>query len=356
MSDREILLVGSIPLSDAEQVFRTVGNSAVAHRIGSLPDGETGPARSLWIECQIPVLLVHPQLESVEPDPDTEQGRRPARVPAGGIYSETVADLFPGKARLRDGVAPDDLKLDNLGYADWALESYESFSHLKREGVLPADLRFQVSLPSPGAAMVLLAAPGQAPVLQNAYRAGLFGEIERMLEVIPTSELAIQWDCVEPGLDYPGGREAVFAALGGLADGVPPEAELGYHLCYGDLEHKHSIEPDDLGDVVAIANHLASSVSRAISWVHMPVPRSRDDDRYFAPLDDLDVPATTVVALGLVHQTDGVDGTRRRLEAARRHLSDFAVATECGFGRRPPEAVADLLNLHATVADLATAP
>jgi hypothetical protein len=51
----------------------------------------------------------------------------------------------------------------------------------------------------------------------------------------------------------------------------------------------------------------------------------------------------------LVHFTDGVDGAQRRIETAQKYVSEFGVATECGFGRRPPETVADLMEIHAAV-------
>ena len=55
-------------------------------------------------------------------------------------------------------------------------------------------------------------------------------------------------------------------------------------------------------------------------------------------------------ALGLVHYTDGVEGGRRRIAAAERHLSDFGIATECGFGRRPShQDVRRLIQLHAEI-------
>jgi hypothetical protein len=59
------------------------------------------------------------------------------------------------------------------------------------------------------------------------------------------------------------------------------------------------------------------------------------------------------LCLGLVHYTDGVEGTKRRLETAKRHVSRFSIATECGFGRRDPGTIPELLRIHATVADLA---
>jgi hypothetical protein len=67
----------------------------------------------------------------------------------------------------------------------------------------------------------------------------------------------------------------------------------------------------------------------------MPVPRHRDDDAYFAPLRDLDI-GEAKLYLGLVHHTDGVEGARRRLATARKYITGFGIATECGFGRRPP--------------------
>jgi hypothetical protein len=85
----------------------------------------------------------------------------------------------------------------------------------------------------------------------------------------------------------------------------------------------------------------------------MPVPRNRDDDGYFEPLRRLRLRPETELSLGLVHHTDGVAGTTRRLATARRYVADFSVATECGFGRREPRTIPELLRIHAEVADLA---
>jgi len=51
-----------------------------------------------------------------------------------------------------------------------------------------------------------------------------------------------------------------------------------------------------------------------------------------------------------VHHTDGVAGTRDRIAAAEKVVTDFDVATECGFGRRPMESIPELLDIHAAVA------
>ena len=64
MASRDIHLVGSIPLTDAAEVF-----SVVAEKLGShckrLPDGETGD-RLTWIRWQDHVFRDHPQLEAIE--------------------------------------------------------------------------------------------------------------------------------------------------------------------------------------------------------------------------------------------------------------------------------------------------
>ena len=55
---------------------------------------------------------------------------------------------------------------------------------------------------------------------------------------------------------------------------------------------------------------------------------------------------------GIVHYTDGVEGTRERLAVARKYAPQFAIATECGFGRRDPGTIPELLRIHAAVAEL----
>jgi methionine synthase II (cobalamin-independent) len=138
-----------------------------------------------------------------------------------------------------------------------------------------------------------------------------------------------------------------------LGNAVPKDAELVFHLCYGDFNHKHSVEPSDLSMCVAFANRVAAGISRPIALFHMPVPRNRSDDAYFAPLKDLKLGPGTRVALGLVHYTDGVEGTNRRIVTARKYLDDFLISTECGFGRRPRETIPELLSIHAKVAGMA---
>jgi hypothetical protein len=93
---------------------------------------------------------------------------------------------------------------------------------------------------------------------------------------------------------------------------------------------------------------LSAALNRRLDFLHVPVPRNRDDDAYFEPLKDLALAPETELYLGLVHYTDGVEGTLRRMATADRHLKTYGIGTECGFGRRPPETVRPLLEIHAS--------
>ena len=95
---------------------------------------------------------------------------------------------------------------------------------------------------------------------------------------------------------------------------------------------------------------LAAAAGRTLDWIHMPVPQQRHDAAFFEPLKELELPPATRLYLGLVRFTDQEEGARRRIAAARGAVTTFGIATECGFGRRPPETVVPLLELHERVA------
>ena len=101
--------------------------------------------------------------------------------------------------------------------------------------------------------------------------------------------------------------------------------------------------------MVELINGLTSGIQRSIAFIHMPVPIERDDDAFYRPLQLLKIQPSTEIYLGLIHDTDGVAGTVKRMATAHRYIGDFGIATECGFGRRPPETVPALIELHASL-------
>jgi len=328
---RGVHLVGSVPLASAETVFQTVAG-AIGDRLRRVPDGETGP-RSDWIVWQLPVFTSQTRLEIVPPGP--ESWRPLPRV------------------RLEDGARPEHVRFEALGYAEAALASYRGFARLKRDGRVPAACRFQVCLPTPLAPISAFVVPEHQALLEVPYEARLLDELRLVLGEVPHDQLAVQWDTnFEFGMlegafpawfdDVKGG---ILERLLRLARHVPIDVELGYHFCYGEVQHRH-VTPADAGKLVEIANALTASLGRPLNWIHLPVPRDRTDEGYFAPLAELRLRPETELYLGLVHRTDGVAGAALRMEMARRFVADFGIATACGWGRRAPATIPELLDLH----------
>ena len=334
---RSILLVGSVPLSSAEEVFEAVG-SELGTFVERIPDGETGP-RSLWIVCQG---------EPMKNSQGLEVGGE--RQLQGGIRNP--------RYKIMEGLEPEDVKFGRLGYADNALDSYKIFKRLQGLGKIPAQVRFQVSLPTPLAVVYAFFIASEVRRIWPFYERRLLEELDEITRAIPHNDLAIQIDIATemhtflevPELQKAYPLEELVDAFARLGNRVPGDVELGIHLCYGDPGHKHVREPTDTGRMVDVYHRLAIAVQRPITWLHMPVPRGRDDDPYFSPLRNLRLKSGTKLYLGLVHLTDGIEGAKRRVAAAERVVSDFGIASECGFGRRPPDTIPELLRLHRAVA------
>lgn len=333
-------LVGSIGLATVDEVFETCGTLLGPH-LKRVPDGEPG-GRRLWISWQFPVLRANPFLAA---DVTTHR--------SGGIGFHPM--------KLADGVTAAEVRFGELGYAREARASYLDFVAARERGILPPGVRFQVSLPTPFAVVGPFCVAEARQAVLPAYETAMLAEVDALCRHIPAADLAIQWDvCIEMVMwdggyaDIPSfpGMEGLFAAtFARLAGAVPEGVELGFHLCYGDLDAKHFVEPRDATKMVELANLIAASAKRPVHWIHMPVPIGRDDDAFYAPLRHLDLSPGTELYLGLVHVADGVEGTTRRMAAARRHVAQFGIASECGIARaRTPDLVRDILQVHAGAA------
>jgi hypothetical protein len=106
--------------------------------------------------------------------------------------------------------------------------------------------------------------------------------------------------------------------------------------------------PADTEAVVDLALRLLSEIERPISFLHIPVPRE-SNRTYFEALRRLQLPDGSELYLGLIHLTDGLAGSIRRVNDARKFSTSFGVATECGWGRRAPDTVPQLFALHRAV-------
>jgi SAM-dependent methyltransferase len=312
-------------------VFRRTAE-ALGDRLRRLPDGEPGP-RSDWILWQYPVFSALPQFEVGPPGSDTYRS-------------------LP-KLRLREGERAEDIVLGNLGFADAAISSFAIFAKLKRDGVIPAHVRFQVSLPTPLAPVSAFIDPEHQAQVEPIYEAQVLRELDEIFAAVPHDQLALQWDtrlefAILEGITaawFAGTRAGVLERLLRVSRGVPADVELGFHLCYGDDYHGHFFVPDDARKLAEVANALATALYRPLNWIHMPVPAQAEDE-YFQPLQELRLDPDTELYLGVLHPQDGKVGARRRINCASRYVQGFGVATDCGWGRGGSAAVDELLELH----------
>src|SRR5579862_1698675 len=267
--------VGSIPLPDAETVFRTL--SAVAGpRLLRLPDGETG-IRKTWIRFLRDVLAANPAIEVATDVPPFKFTQ----------WDGKVLREIP-RLRVKPGVEPDPAAF-KTGYAEMAIQSWGVFERLQRAGIIPPHVKFQVSLPTPIAPTYNNMLPTDRPRLLPALTAHFIAEIGQIAAAIPHDRLAVQWDVCQEVLGWEGYyepgpvdfRSETLAVLTRIGDAVPGDIELGYHFCYGSPADEHCVQPKDTAIMVEMANMVSAGTARPIQFFHMPVPKGRSDDDYF---------------------------------------------------------------------------
>lgn len=121
------------------------------------------------------------------------------------------------------------------------------------------------------------------------------------------------------------------------------------------MEHKHWFEPTSAQAVVDRGLLLFEKSPHPIKYFHMPVPVSTMDnlETFLEPLKQLEPQLKahgTELYLGVV-QHDDLEGTKKRIEAASKVIPDFGIATECGWGRTPPEQVEDIMKISRELSE-----
>src|SRR5215470_17057284 len=124
---RGVHIVGSVPLAGAREVFEML-SAALRRRITRLPDGETGE-RGDWITWLEPAFAGNPAFEK-----------------SGEFFRVHATGTGRERYTVKAGVTLNDVRFDNLFYADIAKASYAAFRRLKDAGRIPAGTRFQVDL------------------------------------------------------------------------------------------------------------------------------------------------------------------------------------------------------------------
>ena len=340
---RDLLhFVGSIPLESGEDVFRQLSRE-VGTFLRRLPDGETGE-RAKWIRFQQRMLEEHPAIEV-----DPTQPPLPVRQSDGTVLREIR------RVRLKTDVDPEHVVFDT-GYDRAALSSYGTFRLLRDDGTIPQGVRFQFALPTPMATGLMYVSPNGRERYLRCYERSLLTALRNIVSRIPHEELSIQFDVCqevlmfekyfpERDVDY---KEATFHQFGRLAAAVPNDVELGFHLCYGSPGDQPLIRLHNAEVLVELMNGIGAFVGRRVDFIHIPVPKHAHD-AFFAPLRAWRQPSGTQLYLGLLQHNDTA-GDKARIAAARRVVTKFGVAAECGFGRTDPSRLPSLLISHRSAA------
>lgn len=219
------LLVGSVPLKDAETVLTTCAD-ALPGRLAAIPDGETGK-RIQYTQFQIPLF---PQ-KSLAFD---------GKIP---LSDEEVASLTK---ELEQSTF-------ETGYDTAAFESYEIFKRLRKEGKIAKETKFQVGIPTIGNVVGAFIKPELQKTAETLYEKGLFESLSRLQAGIAHEDLVIQidmgmdlsyWEDLGKTGDYWSwvpwsawfeDRSYVVEYLSRLINQVDPDVDLGLHYCYGEL-------------------------------------------------------------------------------------------------------------------------
>ena len=357
---RQVLLVGSVPLRPAAAVFETVARhlGPLAPRI---PDGE----QIGWLRAAFESFASHPMLEV----------SRQVALDAGG---KVPLDIY----RLKSRYTVADLKLGPYGFAANAKRSYEQFRMLRHQGKIPAETRFQATLPGPGTSAYVIELPPEQ--LLPIAREALAREIAEMVAAIPADDLCIQLDIAmeaeheeylrrPEAWDQPIHKvfhwtlEQMAESAAWLANQVPSRVQVGFHIC--SIWHHDTGAGQDNRVLVDAANAILSRVKREIGYVHIPVIPDHEQADYDV-LRELRLPRGAHLYLGLINLADGLEGARRRVNMARKAVPAFGVAMFCGLGRAPatmmagqtpqpavpalrratPETIDEVLELHKAVA------
>jgi hypothetical protein len=347
----DLLLVGSIPLDTVEEVMRTFG-APLGRYLPAMPDGEVGERRSWVNRFSYQVFNGHSDLETLRRPPKKDGVEQLLPTKRGESWQFQVR---PGVKRVRFG-----LPGLRLGYARDATNSYFIFRTLRDQGILPAEMRFQVSIPMVNSVIrpLYFPVPGDIDKVRPGFEEALAAEIELIVRRIPAKDLAIQWDlahelsAVYGQPDNPPSEaliETHVAPVRRLSALLPAEAALGFHFCFGTFGGWPAFAPADLGRAVELINASIAAAGRRTDWIHIPM-LNRADETFYAPLARLD-PGDARIYLGMIHS---MHSFRERLAAARKFVPSFGLAAYCGFGRTPPEQLPQLLEDHLKAVELIT--
>jgi hypothetical protein len=347
VENRRALLVGSLPGASAAEAMRQA-----ADRLGPdldyLPDGETGDRRN-WILGAVEGFREHPDLRLVKDGDWSDYDRAPRFAVRSGhrLYGATIDLGIAAAARA-------------------ARPEFEALSPvLAGTGAAGTGPRLQVGIP--GDLDMAMFTLGPAGVLRHLrpFTEALVATMHQVqAEAGPAlfqfempAELVLL--ARAPARLRPGLAAVLARRVVALAQGTPAGAEVGLHLCLGDMNHRALGHVTDAEPLVLLANALAARWPERVPlrYVHLPLAAAEEppvtDRAFYQPLSRLRLGAGTRLVAGFAHEGQAMaDQVRVRtmIEDAVGHPVD--ISTSCGLGRREPTAgLAAMDRIKALLAD-----
>ena len=316
----------------------SIFGGALGQWLDYMPDGEVG-TRRYWIDgIAYRVFNGHPEIETMKyPAPENGVEQWWPR----GRHDEFGFRVKPGVAKVRFGDPG-----WRLGFARDAINSYALFRYMKKDGVIPQRVRFQVCIPLTYSAVRYFfpgrrCRKGHSRIYGGAARRGREDRRDRfpttILRSSGISRSRIVWST---------SRWAKAAADGG-EEGSRAGLRAGARCLRLDAEGRASRSSHVLRHAVGLAVAAAANARRRRDPVERRgrgvrasgrVPahsdaRSRDDDVLRAA-GRLKHDGSRVY-MGAIHHLHGAGGLRAQLETMKKYLPQFGVGAPCGFGRTP---------------------
>lgn len=341
------LLVGSVPLNSAKEVFSTCCEY-IGDNLSFIPDGEFGD-RIVWHNYLARFVY--------NGHPDIETTNRPASTNGYPEWKPRNHTDDMWNFKIKPGV--NEIKFDELGYAKHAITSYEILSLMKETGKVPANLKFQVNIPlTQSAISVFFHDEKDHPIVGAGYEDAAVNEIRSMLEVIPANDLVILWDvCVEvlhmegllPWMSMENPIASNTDTVARIMPHIPAEVMIGYHLCYGTLPTWPMAPLGSIRTQISLANALVEKTGRKVDFMHLVLPRE-PNDQFFEGSEELQI-GDADLYLGLLQDDDTLEDNITRISIAEKYFPEFGTSYVCGFGRRELSATSSLLERHRDVAN-----
>lgn len=355
MTQRQALLIGSLPYSSEEAAMRKALD-VLGDYLFSLPDGEIGDKDEIyqkgrrmgWVQTAIQRNVDSGAFDIAK---DIERDK------TTGLF-KNYEDLFV----LNPKHAPKELVSHlNFGYLEFFQKSYPVFKQLREQYKKP-DLVFQVGIPTGLAIAFLSMKPLQALRYRSAFDERLAYETNEIVK-IAGDDVIIQIEVpIEMGLAQRLPGFMMFLPVNmliSLVRRITPKARIGVHMCLGDLHNKSLVKLDMEGLIVRFGNQMVDKwpADHKLEYVHFPFAEGEItpplDPAAYAPLKNILLPKGTRFIAGFVHEKLGTDDHAKILNAIESARGEtVGVACSCGMGRRSSDVADRLLELTQQVANL----